>query len=177
MPPAGIVKIDRAWANVHQMYKPHNLKQRKRKEQTSPNTMAAPPPGVPASHGFKNFKYKPLDLSSNKPSIRLAVLHAAGISSAIRITLATAAFADRPRYEALSYTWGRPDVLKGIELNGVRVDIRENLWDALVNLRDAREDRVLWIDAICINQADVEERNRQVELMAYIFDLAKKVIV
>jgi len=139
--------------------------------------MAAPPPGVPASHGFKNFKYKPLDLSSNKPSIRLAVLHAAGISSTIRITLATAAFADRPRYEALSYTRGRPDVLKGIELNGVRVDIRENLWDALVNLRDAREDRVLWIDAICINQADVEERNRQVELMAYIFGRAKKVIV
>jgi hypothetical protein len=163
--------------HVYQIYKPHNLKQRKGKEQTLPNTMAAPPPGVPASHGFKNFKYKPLDLSSNKPSIRLAVLHAAGISSAIRITLATAAFADRPRYEALSYTWGRPDVLKGIELNGVRVDIRENLWDALVNLRDAREDRVLWIDAICINQADVEERNRQVELMAYIFDLAKKVIV
>lgn len=139
--------------------------------------MAAPPPGVPASHGLEGFKYEPLDLSSNKPSIRLAVLHAAGISSAIRITLAAAAFADRPRYEALSYTWGRPDVLKGIELNGVRVDIRENLWDALVNLRDAREDRVLWIDAICINQADVEERNRQVELMAYIFGRAKKVIV
>jgi hypothetical protein len=112
--------------------------------------MVAPPPGVPASHGFKNFKYEPLDLSSNKPSIRLAVLHAVAISSAIRITLATAAFADRPRYEARSYTWGRPDVLKGIALNGIRVDIRENLWDALVNLRDAREDRVLWIDAICI---------------------------
>jgi len=46
-----------------------------------------------------------------------------------------------------------------------------------VNLRDAREDRVLWIDAICIDQADVEERNRQVELMAYIFGRAKKVIV
>jgi hypothetical protein len=83
MPPAGIVKIDRAWANVHQMYKPHNLKQRKGKEQTSPNTMAAPPPGVPASHGFKNFKHEPLDLSSNKPPIRLAVLYTAGISSAI----------------------------------------------------------------------------------------------
>jgi hypothetical protein len=93
------------------------------------------------------------------------------------MTLAHATFASRPRYEALSYTWGKPDVVKAIELNGARVNIRENLWSALVNLRDAREERVLWIDAICINQADVEERNRQVQLMAYIFSRAKEVIV
>jgi hypothetical protein len=67
--------------------------------------------------------------------------------------------------------------LKGIELNGIRVDVRENLWNALVNLRDATEGRGLWIDAICINQANVEEHNRQVELMAYIFGRAKKVTV
>jgi hypothetical protein len=73
-------QIDRAWADVHQIYKPHNLKQRKGDEQTSPSTMAAPPPGVPASHRFKNFKYEPLDISSNKPSIRLAMLHAAKVS-------------------------------------------------------------------------------------------------
>lgn len=93
------------------------------------------------------------------------------------MTLAHATFASRPRYEALSYTWGKPDVVKAIELNGAQVNIRENLWSALVNLRDAREERVLWIDAICINQADVEERNRQVQLMAYIFSRAKEVIV
>jgi hypothetical protein len=57
------------------------------------------------------------------------------------------------------------------------VNIRENLWSALVNLRHAREERVLWIDAICINQADVEERNRQVQLMAYIYSRATTVIV
>ncbi|PMD29386.1 HET-domain-containing protein, partial [Hyaloscypha variabilis F] len=92
-------------------------------------------------------------------------------------TLAHATFASRPEYEALSYTWGSPDQVKAVELNGYPVNIRENLWSALVNLRHAREERVLWIDAICINQADVEERNRQVQLMAYIYSRAATVIV
>ncbi|KAE9367276.1 HET-domain-containing protein, partial [Stipitochalara longipes BDJ] len=80
-------------------------------------------------------------------------------------------------YEALSYTWGKPEDVKEIELNGYPVKIRENLWSALVNLRDAREERVLWVDAICINQPDVDERNRQVQLMAHIYSRAKEVIV
>jgi hypothetical protein len=116
----------------------------------------------PSSHGFANFKYEPLNLSSMKSSIRLAVLLPGPRPSTVRITLVNTAFAERPRYEALSYTWGRPGMLKGIELNGQRVDIRENLWKALVQLRYTDHGRILWIDAICINQADLEERNHQV---------------
>jgi len=67
--------------------------------------------------------------------------------------------------------------VKAIELNGHPVKIRKNLWPALVNLRHPQEERVLWIDAICINQAGVDERNRQVHLMAYIYSRAKVVIV
>jgi hypothetical protein len=59
----------------------------------------------------------------------------------------------------------------------MRVDIRQNLWLALVNLRDHRQERVLWIDAICINQMDLDERNHQVKLMAYIFSRAQEVLV
>ena len=57
------------------------------------------------------------------------------------------------------------------------VNIRQNLWLALVNLRDPQQERVLWIDAICINQMDLEERNHQVKLMAYIFARAQEVLV
>jgi hypothetical protein len=135
------------------------------------------PPAVHASHGFSNFKYQALDLSSKRPSIRLAILQPGVTSSTVRVTLTHAAFADRPRYEALSYTWGSPDLNRGIELNETRVDIRQNLWSALVHLRDTREARILWIDAICINQADIEERNHQVKLMAYIFARAEEVLV
>ena len=139
--------------------------------------MSSPPPALTASHGFANFKYTPLDLSSPKPSIRLAILHPGIRESTVRITLAPAAFADRPKYEALSYTWGKPDVVRGIELCGRRVDIRENLWEALVHLRNPTQERGLWIDAICIDQSNIEERNHQVRLMDHIFNRASQVLV
>lgn len=139
--------------------------------------MAASTSNAVAVHGFRNFQYDPLDLSTDRPSIRLAILQADRRDASIRVTLANAAFADRPRYEALSYTWGRPDELKTIELNGRRVDVRNNLALALIHLRHATEDRVLWIDAICINQADLKERNSQVQLMSYIYTRARRVLV
>ncbi|KAG4444118.1 hypothetical protein IFR05_000347 [Cadophora sp. M221] len=128
-------------------------------------------------HGFPNFKYEPLDLSTVRPSIRLAILQPGPRNASIRVKLGRSAFAERPRYEALSYTWGRADDLRAIELNGTRVEVRKNLALALIHLRHASEERVLWIDAICINQSDLEERNRQVELMAYIYARAKRVLV
>jgi hypothetical protein len=139
--------------------------------------MAALPPSVPSSRPLLNDIYEPLDLTSKQPSIRIAILRAAPREANIRITLAHATFASRPRYEALSYTWGKPEPVKAIELNGITVQIRENLWLALVHLQDAGEERILWIDAICIKQADGEERNRQVRLTAYIYSRAKEVIV
>lgn len=127
--------------------------------------------------GTTNFRYEPLDLSSENASIRLVVLLAGTIESTVRITLIHKAFVERPHYEALSYMWGSPDVMKGIELNGIRAFVRENLWSALVRLRDPRQDRVLWIDAICINQENVAERNNQVRLMDYIYRRAQMVLV
>lgn len=132
--------------------------------------MASSSSQAPVSNGFSNFQYKPLDLTSKKPSIRLGTLHSgAADDSMIKISLAHAAFGERPEYEALSYTWGSPDVQWEIELDVVRVKVRRNLWTALKHLRDPSRDRVLWIDAICISQGDVEERTHQVQLMAYIF--------
>ena len=130
-----------------------------------------------AIHGFPNFTYEPLDLSAIRPSIRLAILQPGPRNASIRVKLGRSAFAERPKYEALSYTWGRADDLRAIELNGTRVEVRKNLALALVHLRHTSEERVLWIDAICINQADLEERNRQVELMSYIYARAKRVLV
>lgn len=123
------------------------------------------------------FRYEPLDLCPTRPSIRLAVLQPGTRDSTVRITLAPTTFADRPRYEALSYTWGSPDVVKGVEINEHRFNVRENLWAALLQLRSPTQARALWIDAICINQDDTEERNHQVKLMAHIYARAAKVLV
>ncbi|MAD83661.1 MAG: hypothetical protein CL912_11935 [Deltaproteobacteria bacterium] len=61
-------------------------------------------------------------------------------------------------YEALSYEWGPvlPELL--INMDGVEIPVRENLWWALHHLQLDDEPRVLWIDALCINQNNTEDR-------------------
>lgn len=60
-------------------------------------------------------------------------------------------------YNALSYTWGKPNFPARIYCHGVAVPITQNLSDALHFLRDEQDSQMLWIDALCINQADLDE--------------------
>jgi len=55
--------------------------------------------------------------------------------------------------------------------------VRKNLYDALTHMRSDTESRVLWIDALCIDQSDGQERNHQVQLMGDIYHSARQVIV
>lgn len=57
------------------------------------------------------------------------------------------------------------------------IEVRQNLATALIYLRHKSEARVLWIDALCINQEDMEERSSQVARMADIYRLAHRVVV
>jgi hypothetical protein len=95
-----------------------------------------------------------------------------------------------PRYEALSYCWGDPKrqhtvyiespSLEGEDLSGPAIfslSIGHSLYEALKHLRRADEPRVVWADAVCINQADLEERSAQVKRMAAIYSLAHRVVV
>ncbi|KAI9648947.1 hypothetical protein NHQ30_001513 [Ciborinia camelliae] len=86
-------------------------------------------------------------------------------------------------YEALSYCWGgqNPDVSIKIrdKINGMLYDfaVSETLRAALKRLRYESTMRVLWVDAICINQKNVLERNEQVPMMSDIYSKAKSVCV
>jgi hypothetical protein len=79
-------------------------------------------------------------------------------------------------YDALSYTWGTNEKTKPIILNGKRFMVTENLYSVLQCLRFKNEDRILWIDAICIDQSHVAERNHQVGHMASIYCDADRVL-
>ncbi|EEU41873.1 uncharacterized protein NECHADRAFT_85897 [Fusarium vanettenii 77-13-4] len=66
-----------------------------------------------------------------------------------------------PKYEALSYTWGDPKVTREVIVNGYLVNVTFNLYSALYRLRQPEKIRILWVDALCINQTDVDERGQQ----------------
>lgn len=81
-------------------------------------------------------------------------------------------------YIALSYVWGSEPPTKRITLPGSRyLNIRPSLHDALLRLRHPTEARILWIDSLCINQNDIEERNHQVYQMRNTYSNAERLSV
>ncbi|KKY25110.1 putative ankyrin and het domain protein [Phaeomoniella chlamydospora] len=96
-------------------------------------------------------------------------------------------------YVCLSYTWGHPEAtdtpmpdppMQPIIIDGLELLIGQNLHDALIAIRSLMAgepepvpDKYLWIDAVCINQADTREKNHQVSMMHWIYKAAKRVVV
>ncbi|TVY39297.1 hypothetical protein LOCC1_G006270 [Lachnellula occidentalis] len=80
-------------------------------------------------------------------------------------------------YEALSYMWGPAEPVTPVSVDGSTCFVRKNLLHALKALRLPTESRLLFIDALCINMADVPERNRMVANMSQIYQRASKVLV
>ena len=61
-------------------------------------------------------------------------------------------------YQALSYTWGGLEKPRPISIVAQILVVTENLYAALLHLRDCSLERIIWIDAICIDQEDLEEQ-------------------
>jgi hypothetical protein len=118
------------------------------------------------------MKYKPLWWLDE---IRLIILEPGSSSDPIRCRLIHTELGLQD-YEALSYEWGTSAKDLEISINGEPIRVRRNLHSALWHIRTQRE-RLLWIDALCINQADVSERNHQVCLMGRIYSQAENVVV
>jgi hypothetical protein len=80
-------------------------------------------------------------------------------------------------YNALSYVWGSTENLETVFVDGYQFNVTRNLRDALRALREPSRVVGLWADAICINQADVEERNQQVRMMGSIYYIARHTVI
>ncbi|KAK7973212.1 hypothetical protein PG988_007346 [Apiospora saccharicola] len=83
-------------------------------------------------------------------------------------------------FVALSYTWGDPAHTAEILVNGTVVAVRTNLEAALRALRHKQpivEGMLVWVDAICINQGDMKERESEVKRMRTIYKFAYDVVV
>jgi hypothetical protein len=121
------------------------------------------------------LNYHPLD--SSRHEIRLLRLYSArNKADPVIAGLTTVSLDSDPVFQALSYTWNHCMVTAPIQIDRQDFDIGPNLETALRNIRHHEEDRIFWIDAICINQKDEKERSNQVQLMRQIFSSARIVI-
>jgi Heterokaryon incompatibility protein (HET) len=80
-------------------------------------------------------------------------------------------------YDALSYVWGDSDNPRSIYIGEHDLPVTENLHTALSHLRNFSLERIIWIDAICINQENTEEKEQQIQFMAKIYSQANRVLV
>lgn len=123
------------------------------------------------------FKYHPILL--DRPGFRLFRLHQGSFGTDISGELFVA-YLDQPEnivpFEALSYTWGDPILTDTIAVDKKALRVTNNLSLALQYLRSKDSDRILWIDAICIDQKDDRERGHQVQHMGNIYAVAERVI-
>ncbi|OQN96190.1 hypothetical protein B0A48_17697 [Cryoendolithus antarcticus] len=107
--------------------------------------------------------------------IRLLHFHNKLDDDVIRLDGRTYDRAEAPSYTALSYEWGLPTSPGAIVLNGESRSVRRNLYNALAYLPDHITGPV-WVDALCIDQANAHERNHQVRAMGEIYGCASLVI-
>ncbi|KAI1073928.1 HET-domain-containing protein [Whalleya microplaca] len=81
------------------------------------------------------------------------------------------------RYTALSYAWGNPERNRIIVVDDLPIRIPQNLFDALIGLRPRNEPPIMiWIDFLCIDQENDEEKSWQVGLMKDIYSRAEEVL-
>jgi hypothetical protein len=80
-------------------------------------------------------------------------------------------------YEALSYVWGKANTVDRLIRDGAPMQIHQNLDVALRSIRFPDKARRLWVDAICIDQQNLDERANQVMIMRRIYERAARVVV
>ncbi|KAF2246247.1 HET-domain-containing protein, partial [Trematosphaeria pertusa] len=119
----------------------------------------------------------------------LEILRPKSSRSIVNCRLITVSLDDAPEYTALSYVWGPPSRTRNIRVNGRLMPVTTNLNSALRQFRACLFNRHVsgsqlrrlpprfWIDAVCINQKDVEERNHQVQCMPTVYQRASSVLV
>jgi hypothetical protein len=140
---------------------------------------------VPPSRGSNVFPSHP---SQNKTIVDVNMVQQ------VQSIIQAFALQEAPQYTALSYTWageatddqltasseeGSPNWTspRNVLVNGARFHVNEPLWIALIGLERHIGQDWLWVDAICINQSDLDERTVQVNFMCRIYSSASDVVV
>lgn len=126
-----------------------------------------------------NFPYKPLCAERNEIRL-LRISDPPEVDGRVSCTLEHVSLDSNPVYLALSYCWanaqGDSSPSETLLIDGYPIAITQNLDLAIRNIFFGKAENLFWVDALCIHQIDVEERNSQVCKMKDIFENAECVI-
>lgn len=110
-------------------------------------------------------------LAHGSKEFRLITILAGENDCPVECLLSSADLGDElvPKYETISYCWGDPNDRCNILVNDISLLVPLSAAEALRRVRSPVTPRVVWLDAICINQEDAGERQQQVSLMSMIY--------
>jgi hypothetical protein len=113
--------------------------------------------------------------------IRILRILPGDFNDAVECEVFTAGLSSYPEYDAISYTWadesGDASRCCSILVSGKSFEVTRNCEMVLRRVRMQFSSRQIWIDAICIDQDNIDERGHQVRLMPRIYSGAKTVLI
>jgi len=122
--------------------------------------------------------YRSLTLPSGSKCIRVLDISSASTDTAAIVgNLRVVDLTTSPSFNALSYVWSSPEPNQTITCNGVDIIVSANGYSALQHLRTSLGPFTIWIDGICIDQANTKEKEHQILLMGDIYSQAAIVYV
>ena len=122
----------------------------------------------------QTFQHRPL---AEPGTFRLLLLEPSCKGQQLRCTIQHERLEGSRPYEALSYCWGLLESQVNVECDGQVIPVTVNCSAALLQLRHRFRRRVLWIDALCINQTSDTDKAAQIPLMGQIYSAADRVLV
>ncbi|KAK8135094.1 hypothetical protein PG984_007106 [Apiospora sp. TS-2023a] len=124
------------------------------------------------------YSYVPLDLSKQVTRLLYITPQTLATGTLTEFRLQHALLDAEPRYETISYCWGDPTPCRTVLVDGKELQLPRSSADIIQQI-SATSDRVrvIWIDAVCVNQTDTKERGHQVALMTRIYSEASRNII
>jgi hypothetical protein len=115
------------------------------------------------------YQYEKLDRDD---SIRLLLLYPRHPRGPVKCALFQTPLLTAPSYEAISYCWGLGGQSGVILVNGKTASVTPNALQVLKNYSSYWLPKLVWIDSLCVNQSDTEEKAKQMQIMDRIYKSA-----
>ena len=124
---------------------------------------------------MEDYQYQPLISGDHR--IRLVKLDEGEKTGEITCSVIQCPLSAAPEYEAVSYCWGDPRDQTQVVCDGKILNVPLNLRKFLLRTRAKGRQRTLWIDSICVNQADDDEKASQVREMHRVYRKASRTLI